>query len=68
MIVLLLLSKLSHQASNLVITVGDHGRAEQIALMFEKRLFRHCSSRGFLTITGTYKSTVISIIAIGMVH
>lgn len=31
-----------------------------------KPLFAHCSSRGFLTITGTYDGVPVSIVAIGM--
>lgn len=53
------------------LTVGDPHRAERVAKFLDAtpnggELFKLRSERGFLTITGTYKGTPISIVAIGM--
>ena len=52
-----------------MITVGAPSRAELIASFFDKdaEVKRIESSRGFLTLTGTFNGTPVSIIAIGMV-
>jgi len=54
--------------ANRVITVGAPSRAEIIASFFDKgtEVKRIASSRGFLTLTGTYQGTPVSVIAIGM--
>lgn len=50
------------------ITVGSMSRAEGIAKMLDAspKLFSLYSERGFLTITGCYKSVPVSIVCIGM--
>lgn len=55
--------------ANKVITVGTTSRAEIIASFFDETPapIRVSSSRGFLTITGYYQGTRISVVAIGMV-
>ena len=52
----------------LQITVGSASRAESIASFLdpEPKTFRLCSERGFITITGRYKTIPISIVSIGM--
>ncbi|KAI8646451.1 nucleoside phosphorylase domain-containing protein [Parasitella parasitica] len=58
--------------ANRVITVGDHVRARKIAKLLDSEeetghpIFERTSQRGFLTITGRYKGTPVSIMAIGM--
>ncbi|KAI9205002.1 nucleoside phosphorylase domain-containing protein [Polychytrium aggregatum] len=53
--------------ANRIITVGDLERARRIsALLDAAPEFEYCSSRGFLTITGSFKSVPVSIVAIGM--
>ena len=49
--------------------MGAPSRAELIASFFDKdaEVKRIESSRGFLTLTGTFNGTPVSIIAIGMV-
>lgn len=56
------------QVANRLITVGDHTRARRIARHFDggKALFEFESGRNFLTLTGTFKSIPITIVAIGM--
>lgn len=56
------------EACNRVLTVGDHGRALQIAQNLDKvpAPFIHTSKRNFTTVTGRYKGTPVTIIAIGM--
>jgi uridine phosphorylase len=55
--------------ANKVITVGTASRAEIIASFFDESPtpIRINSSRGFLTITGYYQGTRVSVVAIGMV-
>jgi hypothetical protein len=59
----------SGEVANRIITVGDHARADRLATMLDENSIktRVSSKRGFLTITGEYKSIPVSIIAIGMV-
>ncbi|KAJ2008368.1 hypothetical protein H4R26_000224 [Coemansia thaxteri] len=52
--------------ANRIVTVGDPQRARILAQYLDKILFEHESHRGFLTITGLYKSLPVSIVAIGM--
>jgi uridine phosphorylase len=52
--------------ANRVLTVGAVQRAEKIAAFFDTRTSVVSSSRGFTTITGTYKGVTISIVSIGM--
>ncbi|CAD6887805.1 unnamed protein product [Tilletia controversa] len=56
------------QVANRIITVGDHVRARRIAELFDggKAIFEKSSQRLFLTLTGTYKGTPITVVAIGM--
>ena len=54
--------------SNRVITVGSAARAEIIASFLDESPARKriVSSRGFTTITGTYKGVPVSVVSIGM--
>ena len=52
--------------ANRVLTVGAVQRAELIASYLDSRTNVVSSSRGFTTITGTYKGVAVSIVAIGM--
>ncbi|ORX44268.1 purine and uridine phosphorylase [Hesseltinella vesiculosa] len=54
------------QVANRILTVGDHVRARAIAQHLDQVYFEHSSQRGFLTITGSYQGTPVSIMAIGM--
>ncbi|KAG2130287.1 purine and uridine phosphorylase [Suillus bovinus] len=56
------------EVANRIITVGSTSRAESIAKMLDAspKIFSLYSERGFLTITGCYKSVPISIVCIGM--
>jgi uridine phosphorylase len=56
------------EVANRIITVGSISRAEGIAKMLDAspKLFSLYSERGFLTITGCYKSVPVSIVCIGM--
>ncbi|KAK0537371.1 hypothetical protein OC834_000815 [Tilletia horrida] len=56
------------EVANRIITVGDHVRARRIAKLFDggKPIFEKSSQRLFLTLTGTYKGTPITVVAIGM--
>eukprot|EP00834_Sanchytrium_tribonematis_P000326 NODE_6_length_70510_cov_1.054395.p31 type:complete len:288 gc:universal NODE_6_length_70510_cov_1.054395:40444-41307(+) len=54
------------QVANRIITVGDPHRARSISTFLDTIYFEYTSKRGFLTITGSYKGTAISIVAIGM--
>ncbi|KAG9304512.1 hypothetical protein G9A89_020076 [Geosiphon pyriformis] len=56
------------EVANRIITVGDPARAKLLAKSLDNDtpLFTYESQRGFLTITGRYRGTPISIIAIGM--
>jgi uridine phosphorylase len=49
-------------------TVGSPSRAETLATLLDERPkpFKLASERGFLTITGRYKSVPVSIVSIGM--
>ncbi len=57
-------------AANRVITVGALSRAQVVARHLDggTGTFSHGSSRGFHTITGTYKGVPVSIVSIGMVR
>lgn len=67
---------------NLVVTVGDEQRARTVAGLFDgaidtgsaassiaslANVFAHRSLRGFVTYTGTYRGTPVSVVAIGIV-
>lgn len=54
------------QLANRIIIVGDFSRARRIAKHFDETPFELHSSRQFLTLTGTYRSTPVSVVAIGM--
>ncbi|KAJ2850298.1 hypothetical protein IWW36_001984 [Coemansia brasiliensis] len=54
------------ELANRIITVGDHQRARHLSTFLDEIRFEHLSPRGFLTITGLYRSHSISIVAIGM--
>ncbi|KAF8154900.1 nucleoside phosphorylase domain-containing protein [Crassisporium funariophilum] len=56
------------EVANRIITVGSPSRANVIATFLDKlpKSFVLSSERGFLTITGRYKGTPISIVSIGM--
>ncbi|KAJ2628195.1 hypothetical protein H4R22_004019 [Coemansia sp. RSA 1290] len=54
------------ELANRIITVGDHQRARHLSAFLDEISLEHASPRGFLTITGLYKSAPISIVAIGM--
>ncbi|KAG1898686.1 purine and uridine phosphorylase [Suillus fuscotomentosus] len=56
------------EVANRIITVGSMPRAESIGKMLDAspKLFSLYSERGFLTITGCYKSVPVSIVCIGM--
>ncbi|KAG9060932.1 hypothetical protein KI688_007890 [Linnemannia hyalina] len=66
------------ELANRIITVGDPARAIVLSRTLDgvdpsapvksisANLFSHASHRGFLTITGRYKGTPVSIVAIGM--
>lgn len=56
------------EIANRIITVGSVGRAEIIAAAFDKSpaLKTIVSPRGFTTISGYYKGTYVSAVAIGM--
>ncbi|KAJ3246409.1 hypothetical protein HDU78_007126 [Chytriomyces hyalinus] len=56
------------ETANKIITVGDPARAELIAKHLDADVvpIKVQSKRGYLTITGAYKGTRVSIVAIGM--
>lgn len=56
------------EVANRIVTVGSISRAERIAKMLDAspKPFSLYSERGFLTITGCYKSVPVSIVCIGM--
>ncbi|OJA14813.1 hypothetical protein AZE42_04196 [Rhizopogon vesiculosus] len=56
------------EVANRIITVGSVSRAEGIAKMLDAspKLFSLYSERGFITITGCYKTVPVSIVCIGM--
>ncbi|GJE89279.1 purine and uridine phosphorylase [Phanerochaete sordida] len=56
------------EVANRIITVGSPSRAERIAgfLDASPAPFRLATERGFLTITGRYQGTPLSIVSIGM--
>ncbi|KAJ8583905.1 purine and uridine phosphorylase [Rhizopogon salebrosus TDB-379] len=56
------------EVANRIITVGSLSRAERIAKMLDAspKLFSLHSERGFLTVTGCYKTVPVSIVCIGM--
>jgi uridine phosphorylase len=51
-----------------IVIVGDLTRAEMYADMYldNKNFFKHLSTRGFLTCSGTYKGVPVSIVGTGM--
>ena len=50
-----------------ILSVGDHGRAERIATLFDPGTHRVITStRSFVTHSGTYNSIPVSVIATGM--
>ncbi|PWN98342.1 purine and uridine phosphorylase [Tilletiopsis washingtonensis] len=56
------------EMANRIITVGDHARARRIAAHFDggAPLWQRESGRKFLTLTGTYRGTPLTVISIGM--
>jgi len=48
-----------------VILVGDPGRVDMVAEFFDSKEFRH-ESREFVSITGTYKGTRITVLSTGI--
>lgn len=56
------------EVANRIITVGSPSRAERISTFLDAspKPFRLATERGFLTITGRYKGTPVSIVSIGM--
>ncbi|KAF5346483.1 hypothetical protein D9756_010040 [Leucocoprinus leucothites] len=56
------------EVANRIITVGSPSRAQSIAKFLDHspRPFELFSERGFLTITGRYSGTPVSIVSIGM--
>ncbi|KAF9220370.1 purine and uridine phosphorylase [Gyrodon lividus] len=56
------------EVANRIVTVGSLSRAEGIAKCFDAfpKRFSLYSERGFLTITGRYRSVPVSIVCIGM--
>ncbi|KAF5346408.1 hypothetical protein D9758_012763 [Tetrapyrgos nigripes] len=56
------------EVANRIVTVGSPSRAQMIASFLDERPkpFQLQSERGFLTITGRYQGTPISVISIGM--
>lgn len=50
------------------VTVGTFSRAERIAIYLDAspKPFSLYSERGFLTITGRYRGTPVSVVSIGM--
>ena len=56
------------ETANLIVTVGDPHRADILASYLDKEPvpIRISSKRGFLTITGSFQGTRVSIVAIGM--
>ncbi|KAG8906221.1 hypothetical protein FRB99_007367 [Tulasnella sp. 403] len=56
------------EVANRILTVGDPARARRVAELLDTTPtpFVLQSERGFLTITGTYNGTPVTIIAIGM--
>ncbi len=59
---------LTIQVAHRIVIVGDLTRAEMYAKQFldNKNFFKHLSTRGFLTCTGTYKGVQVSIVGTGM--
>jgi len=56
------------EVANRIVTIGSPSRANRIAAFLDSqpKPFVLLSERGFLTITGRYKGTPVSIISIGM--
>lgn len=55
------------QLANRILSVGDAGRAERLATLFDGgRFVRHVSTRGFEVYTGRFESVPISIVVTGM--
>ena len=48
-----------------VILVGDPGRVDMVSEYFDDREFRH-QSREFVSVTGTYKGTMMTVISTGI--
>ena len=48
-----------------VILVGDPGRVDMVSEYFDDREFRH-QSREFVSVTGTYKGTRMTVISTGI--
>jgi uridine phosphorylase len=46
--------------------VGDSARAERIASQLEAPVLQRSSARGFLTYTGRFQGTEVTVISIGM--
>ncbi|KAF7303604.1 Uridine phosphorylase [Mycena indigotica] len=58
------------EVANRIVTVGSPSRARTVAGHFDAspKPFELASERGFLTITGRYQGTPISVVSIGMGH
>ena len=56
---------LPHQVADIVLLVGDQGRVKQISKHFSE-IEHEVSNREFVTHTGLYKGTRISVISIGI--
>eukprot|EP01080_Neovahlkampfia_damariscottae_P008384 gene8384-209_t len=56
------------EVANRVICVGDLARAKKFSLNFDDqtKVFENLSTRGYLTLTGTYKNVPVSIVGVGM--
>jgi len=56
------------EVANRIVIVGDLTRAETYAKTFfdNKDFFKHYSTRGFLTCTGTFKGVPVSVVGTGM--
>jgi uridine phosphorylase len=59
-----------HDIASRIITVGSLSRAEKIATFFDltAEVKTITSSRGFTTITGSFRGTAVSVVSIGMVR
>lgn len=58
-----------NQVANRILSVGSLERASMLAELFDasKKVIKITSKRGFTTFTGTFRNTLVSIVATGMV-
>jgi len=56
------------EVANRILSVGPEGRARMLASMMDGGgpAFEHASSRGFVTLTGTFEGVPVSVVATGM--